>query len=307
MLRRHLLIGCLFVSVASASVNAQEAHESETTIYQEYIDLKREPGDGVKKVASIIPGYLIVTKNRCPVLYGMVEECAAGLNIQVPSLVMIYQGNVVDDVAENLKLGDVRCNAVAMSLTPSLSMFFIGEDIIKDMIKKNGFTAVQLKGVIAHELSHIKHYHIPKGLLVMGICFGLSHMICPLLSNDNAKVIPIPVTSFYMGGLVRSPLTCVITEAMVFCALLVLGRTFIDRQFENEADADAASLLDDPSDFADGLDRLLVIADTKPRALDWLLNCFANHPRNCDRRAALENGILIKQKKKIDHVLEMDI
>lgn len=289
----------LFIGMALISSALYAERELENKIYQEYINLKKQPGGGIKQMIAVMPGYLVVTKDNSPTLYGLVEACAAGVNIQVPPLVLIFQGNIVSRVLEEIKIADMKCNAAATSLTHALSFFFIGEDLIKDMVNKNGLTAIQLKAIIAHELGHIKHYHAPKILIIAALCWLLAQMLKPEKDDEPqdlafSNIIPTIPTNTYLGGVVQAQLVGIVSKVLLFEALLTFLKMFLYRKFENEADAEAASILDDPNDLADGLDRMITIAKTKPLALDWVLNWFESHPRNCDRRAALE--VLKKQK-----------
>lgn len=266
--------------------NANVPQETEHKIYQECMALKNASRNAIQELVAIL-GFLLVTKEKCPTLYKLVEECATKLKTPIPPLVLIFQGNLLTRILEEFAILDFRCNAATRSLSPSLSMFQIGEDFITDMINKNGMKADQLKAVIAHELGHVKRNHFLK-ILIIAAAANIGVKIISQYMKKEAKVKEIPYASQYLGGLVQLNTVLILSGAAFCIASLVFVQMFLIRQFEKEADAEAASILDNPSDLADALDRILVIAKTKPRFIEWVNNFFEGHPRNCDRRAALE-------------------
>lgn len=266
--------------------NANVPQETEYKIYQECIALKNAPRNTIQKLAAIM-GFLLVTKEKCPTFYKLVEECATKLKTPVPPLVLIFQGNLLTRILEEFSILDHRCDAGARSLSPSLSMFQIGEDLITDMTNKNGMKANQLKGVIAHELGHVKRNHFLKFLIILAAVYIGKKIISEYMPQAPSEE-EIPYCFKYLGMLNLNPILMITSKAAFFIASLVFVQMFLSRKFEKEADAEAASILDNPSDLADALDRILVIFKTKPRFIEWVNNFFEDHPRNCDRRAALE-------------------
>jgi hypothetical protein len=298
----------------------------EHQIYVEYETLKKNENK------SNIPVY-IVTKKNCPTLYKLVEKSAVALKIRMPSRFLIFKGNVISKIGEEMGIFDIKVKIFAIKLTHNFSFICIGEDVIKDLGKRNGLTIPMFQGTVLHELGHVKHSHmlklvIPSIILLCMTCLigstlsalvtdvsnllptlleALLALIMSAIETHGCRLIMMTNVSYEflkeMGGvLLDSYLTLiikcinpviakyVIPLILMFSILIATFyiKMYLSRRYEKEADAEAAKILDDPTILADALDRLDTIELTKPRTITWLINWFQSRPRNCDRRAALE-------------------
>ena len=86
------------------------------------------------------------TKINNPILYNMVNEIADKLEIVTPEI-LICKGELANAFA-------------SQSSSSSAGQITIGKDLIKDA--EFGLSYDELKAIIAHELAHLKHQHVPK-------------------------------------------------------------------------------------------------------------------------------------------------
>ncbi len=215
----------LILALLMGFCNANLPQETERKIYQECMALKNSSRNAIQELVAIL-GFLLVTKEKCPTLYKLVEECATKLKTPVPPLVVIFQGNLLTRILEELSILDLRCNAGTRSLSPSLSMFQIGEDLITDMINKNGMKADQLKAVIAHELGHVKRNHFLKILIIVAVVYIGTAIISKYMPQaPNVKEIHYRFE--YLGGLVNLNPILILSEAAFLIASLVFVQMFL--------------------------------------------------------------------------------
>jgi|SaaInlStandDraft_4_1057021.scaffolds.fasta_scaffold01774_2 Zn-dependent protease with chaperone function len=114
--------------------------------------LKVYPGSDIR---SLMPGGLIMlTKEKTPKLNLMIKELSDKLDMRAPIVFLSGQSKMF--------------NAFATSLLKSCSLMCLGEELI------NEFTDDELRGIIAHELAHIKQNHVPKQMLINSFTFMAS-------------------------------------------------------------------------------------------------------------------------------------
>jgi Zn-dependent protease with chaperone function len=284
------LVASLNIYFNFADIIAGSSREMEHQIYTEYETLKKKPED---KIANIL-GYLVVTKKNCPTLYKLIEESAAALKMRVPPTILIFKGNVISKIGEETGIIDMKVNAFATGFTHNSSSICIGEDLIKDLVEKNGYTVPMLQSVVLHELGHVKHYHVPKLIIPKIILIFMIGLVANTLMNQEDQILWISYTEQQKSLRIRLQTQTLLKITLL--PLMFLITSLLSRICEKEADAAAAKVLDDPTVLADALDRLITIAVTKPRAITWLKNWIESHPRFCDRRAAMEKAKAEKGK-----------
>jgi STE24 endopeptidase len=139
------------------------------------------------------------------------------------------------------------------------------------------FEPEQVRSVVAHELGHVKHSDVPRGLLWLAIVAPAGTFLVKRLTetlepdakagrNAGPHVLPAAALSI----------------AVVSFLLNIPGNAF-SRQVERSADGYALKLDRDPAAFI-ALERQLAIqnvADPDPPA--WLQIVFGTHPKTVDR------------------------
>ena len=138
----------------------------------------------------------------------------------------------------------------------------------------NDFSRAELRSVVAHELAHVKHDDVPKGLLWIAIVAPAALLLIQRLTErlappaDRAGPTTLPAA--------------VLSLALVSFALGIAGNA-VSRSVEARADAFALRLTDDPAGFI-ALERRLVtqnLGDPDPPGL--LTALFATHPPAMER------------------------
>jgi Zn-dependent protease with chaperone function len=99
----------------------------------------------------LIPGFFKdkgivgIEETQAPKLHAMLKEVSDKLKMPKPFIFAFFD--------------EKYYNAAAISLSPNAALIFIGEGLLK------GMNDDQLKAILAHELGHIYHNHVPKRLL----------------------------------------------------------------------------------------------------------------------------------------------
>ena len=125
-------------------------------------------------------GFTRVTENNIPKLYAIVKNLTEKLGNPMPKI-FVFKGNLVSSILNQFGL-DLTCNAFAASLTKSISIIFVGRDLIDNM------TESELEAVIAHELGHIDKYHTLKKIVSITI-LGLVVTHIPQVDSDSYQSI----------------------------------------------------------------------------------------------------------------------
>jgi len=226
-----------------------------------------------------------VTKEEYPYLYNVVEGVAIAAGLPKPRCY------VIDDTAPN---------AFATGRNPDHSVIVVTTGILDKLNR------VELEGVIAHEMSHIKNYDIlvqTLAVTMVGIVALLSDWILRIFfwgggrrrSSDKGKDAGNAGAIFLVVGLALAILSPVISQ---------LIRLAISRKREFLADASGALLTRYPPGLASALrkldaDREPLEAANKATAHLYIVNplkdhkgrmnkLFSTHPPIEDRVAILE-------------------
>jgi len=230
-----------------------------------------------------ISGAREVKPDEYPFLWNSVEGLAIAAGIPKPKLY------VIDDTAPN---------AFATGRSPEKASICVTTGLLSKLNR------LELEGVIAHEMSHIKNYDIRFMILVavmVGVAALLSHIILRAFfwgsyrggdrkGGGNATIIILVV------GLILAILTPIIAQLIKFA---------ISRKREFLADADGALLTRYPKGLADALrkigadkepleaanpatEHLYISNPFKGNMKGFFTNLFNTHPPIQERIKALE-------------------
>ncbi len=212
-----------------------------------------------------------VTKESDPQLINIVEGLAIAAQIPMPKVYMIQEEAL---------------NAFAVGSKPENASIAVTSGLRKHMNK------LELEGVIAHELSHIKNYDIRVMMLVtvlLGVVVLLSDIIfrsfiwAPRRSNRQSGGGSLIIIGI---GLILAILAPIVAQ---------LIRLAVSRKREFLADATGAKLTRYPEGLAKALEKIHnhhdIVVDTANRATahlyienplkdkkSWLNNIFSTHP-----------------------------
>jgi heat shock protein HtpX len=223
-----------------------------------------------------------VTKEDYPYLYNVVEGLAIAAGIPAPRCY------IIDDTAPN---------AFATGRTPARSVICVTTGLVEKMNR------VELEGVIAHEMSHIRNYDIrvmTLAVVMVGIIALLSDWIIRL-TWGGGKVRKAGRGKGNIGAVI---LVIGLLLAVFGPLIAQLLRLAVSRKREFLADASGALLTRYPPGLASALRK--IAADTEPleaankaTAHLYIVNplkdikgavnkLFSTHPPTEERIAALE-------------------
>lgn len=210
-----------------------------------------------------------VDRNSHPELYNMVEELAKRADLPVPAVYIIPQE---------------QPNAFATGRNPENAAVAVTQGILKVLNEK------ELRGVIAHELAHIKNRDILTQTMVTTVVSALTMMA------QFAYFIPI-------GGGDRdsNPLVALIVLITAPIAAMML-QAAISRTREYEADREGGEICGEPRQLASALKGIekaaqqipMNVSDTAMRSTSHMfpvnpfsggrfMSLFSTHPETEDR------------------------
>ena len=182
------------------------------------------------KIALKMSGAKPISEQEAPRLYQMVRELTTRAGLPMPSLHLIPQE---------------QPNAFATGRSPDRSAVAVTEGILKLLSED------ELRGVIAHELAHIRN----RDVLIQSVAATIAGAITYL-----------GYTLLWFGGDDESPLGLIGSLAMVLLAPIAatIIQLAISRQREYSADATGADICGNPESLASALLRLEAGAKAMP-------------------------------------------
>jgi Zn-dependent protease with chaperone function len=140
----------------------------------------------------------------------------------------------------------------------------------------NDFSPDQVQSVVAHELGHVKHRDVPRGLLWLAIVAPAGMLVIQRLTERLA-----PAENGRRAGPAVLP-AAALSIAVVSFALNIPGNA-LSRQVERSADGHALHLDGDPAAFI-AVERNLALQNLgDPNPPDWLQLVFGTHPKTVER------------------------
>lgn len=198
-----------------------------------------------------------VTKSQAPILYDAVETLSAKAKIPVPKIYIIPENTP---------------NAFATGRNEDHAAVAVTSGILKILNKD------ELEGVIAHELSHIKHKDI---------------LISTMAATIASAVVLLSRWTMFFGGSDDSSMIKTIAVAIIAPVAATLIQMAISRSREYEADAGAARVSGKPEALASALAKLSISAKRRPMDANpstahmfivnplsggTIMNLFSTHP-----------------------------
>ena len=182
------------------------------------------------KIALRMAGAKPVSEQEAPKLYQMVRELTTRAQLPMPRLYVIPQQ---------------QPNAFATGRNPKHSAVAVTQGIVQ-LLNDD-----ELKGVLGHELTHIKHRDI---------------LIQTVAASIGGAITYIAYMLLWFGGEDESPLSLVASLALVLLAPIAasLIQLAVSRQREYSADAGGAEISGNPESLASALLRLESGAEAMP-------------------------------------------
>ncbi|MBW3628157.1 MAG: M48 family metalloprotease [Gemmatimonadetes bacterium] len=159
-----------------------------------------------------------------------------------------------------------------------------------EMVQAGQMTRDELEGVMAHELAHVKHYHMLVGTVAASMA---------------GAIMLIARMAFFFGGRDedRNPLGMILMMILAPVAAMLI-RAAISQRNEFEADAGGALISGKPLALASALQRIERMAEVRPMAVSpaashlaiinplagvgGLMSAFRTHPPTEQRVARLQ-------------------
>jgi STE24 endopeptidase len=148
--------------------------------------------------------------------------------------------------------------------------------VLYDNLLKD-FSPDQVRSVVAHELGHVKHRDVPRGLLWLAIVAPAGMLVIQRLTE---RIAPAGTSGRRAGPIV---LPAAALSIAVVSFLLNIPGNVLSRQVERSADAHALHLDGDPAAFI-AVQRKLALQNLgDPDPPGWLQVVFGTHPATVDR------------------------
>ena len=206
-------------------------------------------------------------------LYAMVDRLRQNAGLPMPVVAVSEQA---------------QPNAFATGRNPSHAVVCVTRGMW-EMVRNGQMTMDELEGVMAHELAHVKHYHMLVGTVAASMA---------------GAIMLIARMTFFFGGRDddRNPLGLILMMILAPVAAMLI-RAAISQRNEFEADAGGALISGKPLALASALRRIERIAHDHPMQVSpaashlaiihplagrGLLNLFQTHPPTEERVARLQ-------------------
>lgn len=235
-------IASFFDWVEKSKVIAQQ--ESGLAHAFDYFFFNIFPGSAFQEVFK---GLVYVSPEKAPRINAIVQELCTKYEMPVPPIFLA---------------GDQKLfNAFASSFSTNRAMVVLGKKIV-DYLNDDELTAV-----LAHELAHVKHNHVPKmlaltGLMLAGIGTGyyVYAKVCAPGAQKNADVQHAQEMVDAWDRAAKAGLwkKQMIAFAAYFGFLLLMIKVCaeVSRMHEKEADLDAIKITQNPKAFVAAMERL---------------------------------------------------
>ena len=228
---------------------------------------------GLLLIALIIP-LLALPHIIAPLLMQFLWKTVPLRNIELKQKLMDLteqSGIKYRDIAVWETGGLSIANAVVAGILPSNRRIFITDALLRN------FTAEQVETVVAHEIGHIRHRHLPIFCIIM-VCYILSYTLF-------IQLIAVPLESLLPGY----QLLITVIHILFFIFYFKVVLSFLSRRFEHQADLYAIELTNNPNAFKSALLNLSLISNL-PRSMRYVIELFNTHPSVERRIQFLENA-----------------
>jgi STE24 endopeptidase len=148
--------------------------------------------------------------------------------------------------------------------------------VLYDTLLKE-FTPEQVRSVVAHELGHVRHRDVPRGLLWLAIVAPAGTLLIQRLTE---RLAPEASTGRNAGPSVLPAAALAIAVVSFF---LNIPGNALSRQVERSADGYALKLDGDPAAFIAVERRLALQNVADPDPPGWLQLVFGTHPKTVER------------------------
>lgn len=150
-------------------------------------------------------------------------------------------------------------NAAVAGIIPSNRKIFVTDALLRN------FTEEQVGTIVAHEIGHIRHKHLPIFCILM-VGYILCHILFYILIGTSLETL--------LGG---SQLLISIVHILFFVLYFKIFLNFLSRKFEHQADLYAVELTKNPEAFKSALQHLSFMS-TLPKTIRFALELFNTHP-----------------------------
>jgi Zn-dependent protease with chaperone function len=188
---------------------------------------------GVLVEPALPGGLILLNSDQTPKLHTRLKELCKKLSIPVPMIFLVQDEKFF--------------NAAAASFSHGTSFIIIGESLLKKL------SEAELNNLLAHELAHIKHNHLPKRLLLnIGVLSTFIFVILKCFQHYQSKnepVILVPALEVEVVGPLDKKALLLSLAAVFACLGLIFAPALYSRTTEKEADMTALKVTQDKQGF----------------------------------------------------------
>lgn len=246
------------------------------------------PGGIIQSVSK--DGLVLMNKEKAPLLFELIEDLCEKMQIPMPAIFLS---------------GDKKMfNAFATSLSHNLSMVVIGQALVKKI------TTDEFRSLLAHELAHIQHSHVPKGLLQGLINMGLT----AVFSYHLFKMISAPVDYRFDENMVTRSSQYQISDyakrGAIFLGLMAaINLLCFESSIANEKEADMTSIdVTDAKSFVGMIEKIeeKILKDKRKfeEPCDLVLKQLEELSKESPKMSAYLKWRLNSHKKVMDNLFE---
>ena len=232
---------------------------------------------GLLLIALIIP-LLALPHIIAPLLMQFLWKTVPLRNIELKQKLMNLteqSGIRYRDVAVWETGGLSIANAAVAGIIPGNRRIFVTDALLRN------FTDEQVETVVAHEIGHIRHRHLPIFCIIM-VCYILSYtLFIQLVTNPLESLLP------------GYQLLITVIHIFFFIFYFKVVLSFLSRRFEHQADLYAIELTNNSDAFKSALLNLSIMSNL-PRPIRYVIELFNTHPSVERRIQFLENAEKMK-------------
>jgi STE24 endopeptidase len=226
--------------------------------------------------AAVVVGFAVLTLYLSPVVIDPI------FNKFEP----LPRGKLRADVLELADRAGVDVGQVyrvdASRRTTAINAYVVGLGHTKRVVLYDNlihdFPQDQVRSVVAHELGHVKHHDVPRGLLWVAIVAPAGTLLVQRLTERFTKIGGLESDRAGPGVIPALALSLAIVSLGLTCASNVLSR-----RVEGRADAFALTTTHDPAAFI-ALERSLAIRNiSQPDPPNFWQVLFGTHPTTMER------------------------
>ncbi|MBX9830755.1 M48 family metalloprotease [Candidatus Babeliales bacterium] len=251
-------------SETSALCVNQNLKDDYLNLYREHSKTNDQANNCIKNLRKKI-GVMTADQNNAPTLYAMVKKYATKLGIEVPTILITTHKSLLQKW--------VICSpAATWSLTQKKAVIIVSNDLLQFA------NTDEVEAVIAHELAHIKHNHVPKKMALQCALFCFFSYVVPLYVHGTI----FSYVCLDISWLPEILQPCLLTFKPLLLATFPLS-CYYSRTTEKEADLTATNILEKPDGLTNFFEKCQWFEPKEKTTWQKVKSYFDSHPESRER------------------------